>query len=122
MAATLGPITTHILDTSRGQPAADVGVRLERRLEDGAWTMVGMSMTDADGRVFDLLPPLAEGETLPAAVYRLTFATGHYLQSQGAADPFYPEVSVTFRTSPGQTHYHVPLLLNPFGYSTYRGS
>jgi 5-hydroxyisourate hydrolase len=75
-------------------------------------------MTDADGRLKTLYP---EGAPLNAGVYRLTFATGEYFESQGI-NAFFPEVSVVFETAPGEKHYHVPLLVSPFGYSTYRGT
>jgi 5-hydroxyisourate hydrolase len=108
----LSGITTHVLDTARGHPAADVPVALERAAESG-WELVGRARTDADGRASDLLSsPPAEGR------YRLTFDTGAYFNGAG----FYPEVSVTFVVGRGEDHYHVPLLLSPFGYSTYRGS
>jgi 5-hydroxyisourate hydrolase len=105
-------ITTHVLDTARGRPAVGVPVRLERA-DDRGWEEVGRATTDGDGRVRDLLSSPPE-----AGRYRLTFETSAYLGQAG----FYPEVSVTFETGPGQDHYHVPLLLSPFGYSTYRGS
>jgi 5-hydroxyisourate hydrolase len=108
-------ITTHVLDTSRGCPAAGVPVVLERAV-DSAWQRVGRGTTDADGRVSDLLPSAPDDGR-----YRLTFETGAYFRAVGDAG-FYPEVSVTFEVSPGDDHYHVPLLLSPFGYSTYRGS
>ena len=103
-------ITTHVLDTSRGCPAAGVPVVLERAVGSG-WDLVGRGTTDADGRARDLLTSAPE-----PGRYRLTFDTGSYLQ-----DGFYPEVSVTFVVG-DERHYHVPLLLSPFGYSTYRGS
>lgn len=108
-------ITTHVLDTSRGRPAAGVRVALECAVDSG-WETVGRATTDADGRAGDLLAsPPREG------CFRLTFDTGAYFSALGDAG-FYPEVSVTFTVSPGEEHYHVPLLLSPFGYSTYRGS
>jgi 5-hydroxyisourate hydrolase len=108
-------ISTHVLDTSRGSPAAGVTVVLERAV-DSAWQRVGRGTTDADGRVSDLLPSApSDGR------YRLTFETGAYFRAVGDAG-FYPEVSVTFEVSTGDDHYHVPLLLSPFGYTTYRGS
>jgi 5-hydroxyisourate hydrolase len=109
----MSAITTHILDTSRGQPAADVSVRLER---DGRF--LGDGVTDEDGRLRDLLP---DGMKLPPAVYRLTFDTGAYFRAQGV-EGFYPRVTIDFEVRDGEQHYHVPLLLSPFGYSTYRGS
>jgi len=103
-------VTTHVLDTARGRPAAGVAVRLERVAGDG-WQSVGSGVTDADGRLRDL-PPTSAGR------YRLVFDTGAYLGDDG----FYPQVTVEFRLEQGEDHYHVPLLLSPFGYSTYRGS
>jgi 5-hydroxyisourate hydrolase len=108
-------ITTHVLDTSRGCPAAGVPVVLERATEPG-WQPVGRGTTDADGRVSDLLTSVPEDGR-----YRLTFDTGAYFDAVGEAG-FYPEVSVTFVVADGAEHYHVPLLLSRFGYSTYRGS
>jgi 5-hydroxyisourate hydrolase len=108
-------ITTHVLDTSRGAPAAGVPVVLEQAADSG-WEPVGRSTTDADGRSSDLLSSPPE-----AGRYRLTFDTRAYFSASGEAG-FYPEVSVTFVVEAGEDHYHVPLLLSPFGYSTYRGS
>jgi 5-hydroxyisourate hydrolase len=110
-------ITTHVLDTARGRPAAGVPVTLEARGE-GGWAAVGRGVTDADGRLRDLLPSdfiLREGE------YRLTFDAGAYLSASGAGG-FYPEVVVSFVVRDAASHYHVPLLLGPYGYTTYRGS
>lgn len=111
-------ITTHILDTARGRPAAGVVVLLERRGSAGEWERVGRGETDADGRLRTLVP---EGAPLAAGVYRLTFDTGDYFAAQGS-DGFYPEAIVVFNVSGAGEHYHVPLLLSPYGYSTYRGS
>ena len=106
-------LSTHVLDATTGRPAAGVQVRLEGTGEDG-WAPAGAGTTGADGRL--RLP----GEPEPG-VYRLTFASGAYFQARGSAT-FYPEVTITFEvTAPGE-HYHVPLLLSPFAYSTYRGS
>ena len=108
-------ITTHVLDTSRGRPAAGVPVSLERAMDSG-WLLVGRGTTDANGRASDLLSaPPEEGR------YRLTFDTGGYFRAEGKAGLF-PEVTVTFVVEGGEDHYHMPLLLSPFGYSTYRGS
>jgi 5-hydroxyisourate hydrolase len=113
----ISAITTHVLDTARGAPAAAVGVVLEQRRDD-AWIHVGGGTTDVDGRLRDLLPP----ERAPqAGVYRLTFDTGAYLRTSGAGG-FYPEVTVVFEISDPSEHHHVPLLLSPYGYATYRGS
>jgi 5-hydroxyisourate hydrolase len=111
-------ISTHVLDTSLGQPAAGVPVSLERRGTDGSWLPLSRGTTDAEGRLGDLLPP---GEPLSAATYRMVFDTAAYFRGRGAGG-FFPEVSVVFTvTDPGRNH-HVPLLLSPYGYSTYRGS
>jgi 5-hydroxyisourate hydrolase len=113
----MSPITTHVLDTARGCPAAGIPIRLEQQGGDGRFAVVGSGITDADGRVKDLLAPGA----LTVGTYRITFETGGYLTRTGDAG-FYPEVPVIFRIEQPQEHYHVPLLLSPFGYSTYRGS
>lgn len=102
-------VTTHVLDAAAGQPAAGVPVSLVT--VDG--TLVASSVTDADGRAKDLGP--AE---LPAGVYRLIFDTAAYL----GPDTFYPEIVVCFRIMVAGVHHHVPVLLSPFAYSTYRGS
>ncbi len=110
-------ITTHVLDTARGRPAAGVPVTLEAKT-GGAWALVGRGRTDADGRLRDLAPAsfrLSEGE------YRLTFDAGAYLAALGA-EGFYTEVVVSFVVRDASSHYHVPLLLSPYGYTTYRGS
>jgi 5-hydroxyisourate hydrolase len=112
----MSAITTHILDTAHGRPARRVPVVLECR-DGSSWTTLGRGETNDDGRCRDLL---AEG-SLRAGVYRLTFDTGRYFQAQGV-EGFYPEASVVFEVRDPEQHYHVPLLLSPFGYSTYRGS
>jgi 5-hydroxyisourate hydrolase len=111
------PITTHVLDTSLGQPAAGVPVTLEISTGEDRWKELGRGVTDGDGRVSQLLPPghLAEG------VYRLRFNTDAYFRKQ-KVQAFYPQVIVEFAVSDAKQRYHVPLLLNPYGYSTYRGS
>jgi len=114
----MSAITTHILDTSVGRPASGVLVVLETRSAEGDWKVIGHGMTDMDGRVKDLLPP---DTPLAEATYRLTFDTGAYF-SQQSIKSFYPEVSIVFTVRQAGEHYHVPLLLNPYGYSTYRGS
>ena len=111
-------ITTHVLDTARGRPAAGVPVVLEVQVEGGGWRMIGRGETDADGRLRTLLAPDASPGP---GVYRLTFATGEYFAAQNV-ESFYPSASVVFAVSDAAEHYHVPLLLSPFGYSTYRGS
>jgi 5-hydroxyisourate hydrolase len=108
-------ISTHVLDTTHGRPAAGLAVTLRRRGPDGDWTVVARAMTDADGRVKDLSNgPVAAGD------YRLEFATGKYF-IESATEVFYPEVFVTVVAGDGGAHLHVPLLLSPFGYSTYKG-
>jgi 5-hydroxyisourate hydrolase len=114
----MSAITTHVLDTSRGRPAAGVPVTLEARDPGGAWAELGRGFTDADGRLKDLLPP---GHKLSKGAYRLTFDTAVYFAAQGARG-FYNEVSVSFVVAEAGAHYHVPLLLSPYGYTTYRGS
>ena len=116
----MSAISTHVLDTSRGRPAAGVSVLLERRTGhgDGEWHAVGRGDTDADGRVRELIP---DGGPLIPGVYRLKFDTGRYFDSV-SVHAFYPEVVVVFEATPDETHYHVPLLLGPFGYTTYRGT
>jgi len=102
-------ITTHVLDIARGRPAAGVPVRLELRDGD-AWREIGRGTTDDDGRLRTLTGPSIE-----AGTYRITFDT------RDRSD-FFPEVAIVFVVSDAAQHYHVPLLLSPFGYSTYRGS
>ena len=112
-------ITSHVLDVSRGTPVAGMMVRLEHRGEEAEdWRLVGTSRTNEDGRVADLSP-----ETAPAVAgqYRLTFDTRPYFAAQAVAT-LYPSVVILIETAAGETHYHVPLLLSPFAYSTYRGS
>ena len=111
-------ITTHVLDTSSGQPAAGLAVRLEVRLADRGWVTLAERTTDADGRARDLL---AEGSRLDPGVYRITFGTGDYFAAKGQS-AFFPEAAVVFEVKDAAQHHHVPLLLSPFGYSTYRGS
>ena len=108
-------ITTHVLDTSRGRPAEGVSVRLDVRMDDG-WRSLGSALTDRDGRARDLFT----GDP-PAGAYRITFDTATYFSACGVAG-FYPSIEVVFEVRDPTQHYHVPLLLSPFGYSTYRGS
>ena len=112
----MSKITTHILDISSGRPASGVAVTLESEFGDG-WQLTGEGRTDADGRLTDLMSADAP---LGIGTYRLIFDTGSYFASQ-SVETFYPQVVVVFRVR-GEEHYHVPLLLSPFGYSTYRGS
>jgi len=108
-------ITTHVLDTARGRPAADLPVALEIRSGDG-WKVLGQARTNPDGRASDLL----DGR-ISAGTYRLTFDTASYFATAGV-EAFFPVVQVVFEVRDPSSHYHVPLLLSPFGYSTYRGT
>lgn len=120
----MSTVSTHVLDTALGRPAEGVRVTLERvsAADDSALgpraPALGGGVTDADGRVRELLPP---GAALGEGTYWLRFAVGEYFAHAGR-EAFYPEVVVVFRVGAGDGHYHVPLLLSPFGYSTYRGS
>ena len=114
-------ISTHVLDTARGIPAASVAVVLERIDGNGnGETAIEISRhsTDADGRVREMVP---YGMMLNGGKYRLTFDTGAYHRDQGLTTPFFPEVKITFNVRDAEGHFHVPLLVSPFGYSTYRG-
>ena len=111
-----GYLTTHVLDTARGCPAAGVPLRCERD-DNGVFVTVAEGITNDDGRVADLLP---EGG-LTRGVWRMTFDTARYFASTGVQG-FYPVVHVIFEVTAPDQHHHVPLLLSPFGYSTYRGS
>ncbi len=113
----LSPITTHILDVARGRPAEGVAVTLEHH-KAGEWQLLGQRKTDVDGRVRDLL---SENVKLTPGAFRLNFDTTSYFTKLGV-ESFYPTVTVTFTVKDPDQHYHVPLLLSPFGYSTYRGS
>jgi 5-hydroxyisourate hydrolase len=112
----MSKITTHVLDISRGRPAAGISVTLESEYGDG-WQALGQGRTDADGRLMNLMDAEA---VLGIGTYRLTFEIGSYFASQ-SVETFYPQVAIVFRAR-GDEHYHVPLLVSPFGYSTYRGS
>jgi 5-hydroxyisourate hydrolase len=111
-------ISTHILDIVLGKPAKDVAVRLQKRNSSGDWRLLTSARTDQDGRCAQLLP---EGEDLFAGVYRLSFDTGSYYALQ-KIDALHPVVEVTFHARDGESHLHIPLLLSPNGYTTYRGS
>jgi 5-hydroxyisourate hydrolase len=111
-------ISTHVLDTALGKPASGVRVMLERVIQHGEGDVIGAGVTDDEGRARNLLTggkPLAEG------VYRLRFDTDGYFARDGR-QTFFPDVTITFRVGPALQHYHVPVLLSPFGYTTYRGS
>ena len=111
------PITVHVLDTSRGKPAAGVAVILEQA--DGKeWRELAKGKTDGDGRIETLLP---KSKPLSAGIYRATFESGAYF-AQSKTKTFYPRITVLFEVVDPKENYHIPLLLSPFGYSTYRGS
>ena len=112
----MSQITTHILDTTKGKPAADVTIAL-LRLAGDEWQEIARGVTNSDGRIPDLLP---KEKQLELGVYKMKFYTQEYF-AQACTANFYPFVEIVFNVA-GNEHYHVPLLLNPFGYSTYRGS
>ncbi|HEU4509693.1 MAG TPA: hydroxyisourate hydrolase [Pyrinomonadaceae bacterium] len=114
----MSTISTHILDTSRGTPASGVAVSLEMQNTDESWTELSHAWTDADGRV---KPFFLVDRPVSVGTYRLVFDTEPYFSSLSAGC-FYPQVSVVFNVDDGSQHYHVPLLISPYGYSTYRGS
>ncbi len=113
----MSKITTHVLDVSLGRPAANVSVLLEAQSPANAWTEAGRGSTDSDGRCKDL----ASDKSLPAGNYRLTFDTGAYFSARNVVG-LYPQVAIVFAVKDAQEHYHIALLLSPYGYSTYRGS
>jgi 5-hydroxyisourate hydrolase len=117
MAERMSGISTHILDLTLGRPAAGVTVRLEREDQDG-WRRLTAQQTDADGRIKDALP---SGEGLEIGYYRLGFETGPYFRAQGS-HCFHPYIEIQFEVADPSQQYHVPLLVTPHSYSTYRGS
>ena len=110
-------ITTHILDTSTGKPAVGVRVSLSR-VQNANRAVVSSGVTDADGRLRDLVPA---ADKVNAGVFELTFETGTYFRARGV-EPFHPRVTIIIEITDPQQHYHVPVLISPFGYTTYRGS
>lgn len=111
-------LSTHILDTSKGQPAVDVAIVLEYSSDKNTWREINRTLTNADGRVSNLLP---SNNNLQAGFYRLTFDTSSYFSKAGITG-FYPWVTIIVEIKEPCQHYHVPLLISPFAYSTYRGS
>lgn len=111
-------ISTHILDMVAGRPAIDVAVRLEKQIASGNWELMTSARTDHDGRCPQLLP---EGKEFSAGIYRLTFETGSYYAMWQTAT-LYPLVEVIFQAKDDDVHFHIPVLLSPNGYTTYRGS
>ena len=111
-------ITTHVLDTSSGRPARGVPVRLDVMMPGRGWVTLAERVTDDDGRVRDLVPA---GTRIDAAVYRLTFEIAAYFAAAGRGI-FFPEAAVVFELKQSEERVHVPLLVSPYGYTTYRGS
>ena len=107
------PITTHVLDTAQGKPAPGVNIKLFYETEPLQWLVLGEGQTNSDGRLPSLLP---DDHALAKGRYKMTFNTGGYQKG------FYPYVDVVFEITETGQHYHIPLLLSPYGYSTYRGS
>ena len=112
----ISQITTHVLDTSLGKPGYNITIQLQKYI-DSTWHTIAQGVTNADGRIPDLLPA---SQILPAGNYKMVFDTDGYFKRMNTKG-FYPSVEIQFNTFDG-SHYHVPLLINPFGYSTYRGS
>lgn len=113
-------LSSHVLDSMLGTPAKGVSVRWERLVDD-AWKQVGRAVTDDDGRVDRWVTELGVAESIGVGVHRLVFGSGDYFSARGVTT-FYPEVVVVFEVVDDAAHHHVPLLLSPFAYSTYRGS
>jgi 5-hydroxyisourate hydrolase len=114
-----GRLTTHVLDTATGKPAADLPLTLNR-IEDGEARVLARFHTNADGRCDT---PLLAGDALRPGIYEILFQVGAWRAAQGAPEiGFYDDIPLRFRVGDPDSHYHVPLILSPFGYSTYRGS
>jgi 5-hydroxyisourate hydrolase len=118
MASGIKGISTHVLDLVRGRPAPDVPVQLERQEASGGWRLLASTRTDQDGRCGQLLP---ETEDLSEGLYRLSFDTASHYAAQ-KIETLYPVIEVTFRVRRGESQFHIPLLLSPNGYTSYRGS
>lgn len=114
----MNTISTHVLDTTIGRPAAGIPVVLELQKSGDTWTVIGKGETDADGRVKSLL---GAETNLAAGTYRMTFTTQSYFAA-AKRESFYPYVTIVFTLPSGNQHYHVPLLMSGYGFSTYRGS
>lgn len=114
----MATITTHVLDTSKGKPAGGITAQLEIKSSDGSWKQLASGTTNNDGRIADLLE---KGKALEKGTYCLTFDTAAYFGNANT-QTFYPFVKIHFEIQEAGAHYHVPLLLSPWGYSTYRGS
>ena len=111
-------ISTHVLDVALGKPAENVPVWLERQEPGGEWVELHSARTNADGRCDNVLP---ENEILRTGLYRLAFDTGTYHATQ-KVEGLYPVVEITFEVREGESYFHIPLLLSPYGFTTYRGS
>lgn len=112
------PLSVHVLDLQTGQPDVGVRVDLERLGDNGGWMALGSAVTDAQGRIREMWP---QNKTWAPGQYRVVFRTGEFYAQQKQAT-FFPEVPVVFKVEDAAQHYHIPLLLSPFGYSTYRGN
>lgn len=115
--ATANPLSVHVLNLQTGEPSPGIQVDLERQV-DSAWVALASGRTDAQGRLKALWP---KEQRYESGIYRVVFKTGAYYAQQQQPS-FFPEVPVVFRVDASQAHYHIPLLLSPFGYSTYRGN
>jgi len=118
----MGRLSTHVLDTTRGRPGQGVAIELSRLEADGQWRVIKTARTNADGRTDE---PLLTGDALKAGTYTLTFAVGDYFRAAGtpnADPPFLDLVPIRFTVADASGHYHVPLVVTPWAYSTYRGS
>lgn len=114
----MSPITTHVLDTSTGEPASGLAVTLELETDEAVWQKIADGVTDVEGRVKTLI---ASSTVFSTGHYRLIFETGEYFNMR-QCECFFPNVTIAFVVSDAKQHFHVPLLLSPFGYTTYRGS
>lgn len=116
-AAERNPLSVHVLDLQSGKPTAGIGVTLEQQA-GGQWRELASGVTDAQGRIAALYP---EGKAMAAGDYRIVFKTGEHYKRKGQPS-FFPRIPVEFTVDAPAQHYHIPLLLSPFGYSTYRGN
>lgn len=120
MAADTNPVSVHILDLQTGQPTPGVQVEIEMHTKNGTWQPVGKGQTDENGRIRSLIAQDAIANWA-AGEYRVVFKTGDYYRTKKQAT-FFPEIPVVFQVEDQKAHYHIPLLLSPFGFSTYRGN
>ncbi len=114
--AAAADISTHVLDLARGVGGKAVPVTLSKRADDGRWQKVGTATTDADGRVRSF----GDAKSFNTGIYKLQFDMSRY--PDASASPFFPEITLTFRVIDTAGHYHVPVVVSPYGYSTYRGN